>query len=194
MNWKSERIMNSPMLSAYYGGASMIENYYRSQQYAAIEKDLGKEIFDTISQYNELKTYGEGNEYKAFYAQHKAEIKKYYSMKDTWNVLINQQVAKLSAHIPEGQGAGIREDIDVTNIGAQNLANQLQPQQQPTFEDFQTQVPPRLMNLVQDYFANGDQLPESANRQLERVARDMGYNTSDDLLQAIGVSLYQAQP
>jgi hypothetical protein len=194
MNWRSQRIMNSPILSAYYGGASLIENYYRSQQYADIEKKLGKEIFDTLDQYNTLKTYGEPSEYKSFYAQHKAEIKKYYALKDQWNITINQQVAQLSAHMPEGQGASIREDIDTTNLGAQNLANSLQPQQQPTFEDFQNQVPERLMNLVTDYFQNGDRLPSAAETQLSRLAKEMGYGSTDDLLQAIGTSLYQTQP
>jgi hypothetical protein len=194
MNWKSQRIMNSPILSAYYGGASMIENYYRSQQYADIEKKLGKEIFDTLDEYNTLKTYGEPKEYKAYYAQHKAEIKKYYSLKDQWNILINQQVAQLSAHIPEGQDAGIREDIDTTNLGAQNLVGQLQEQPQPSYQDFQNQIPERLMNLVQDYFQNGDRLPSTAETQLGRLANEMGYGSTDDLLQAIGTSLYETQP
>ena len=49
------------------------------------------------------------------------------------------------------------------------------------------------MNLVVDYFEQSEALPESARTQLERLARDMGYYSSDDLLQAIGASMY-AQP
>jgi hypothetical protein len=190
MNWKAQRIMDSPLLSAYYGGASQIEGYYRSQMYGDIEKQLGKEIFDVLDEYNELKTYGEGNEAKQFYNQHKAEIKKYYELRDDWGMRINQQTAALSAHIPEGEDAGIREDIDSTNLGAQQLAENLQEPEQPTFEDFQSQVPERLMNLVTDYFYNSEALPESARRQLDRVAKDMGFQYGDDLLQAIGTSLY----
>jgi hypothetical protein len=190
MNWKAQRIMDSPLLSAYYGGASQIEGYYRSQMYGDIEKQLGKEIFDVLDEYNDLKTYGEGNEAKTFYNQHKAEIKKYYDLRDDWGMRINQQTAALSAHIPEGADAGIREDIDSTNLGAQQLAENLQEPEQPTFEDFQAQVPERLMNLVTDYFYQSEPLPESARRQLDRVAKEMGFQYGDDLLQAIGTSLY----
>jgi hypothetical protein len=190
MNWKAQRIMDSPLLSAYYGGASQIEGYYRSQMYGDIEKQLGKEIFDVLDEYNELKTYGEGNEAKQFYSQHKAEIKKYYELRDDWGMRINQQTAALSAHIPEGEDAGIREDIDVTNLGAQQLAGALEEPEQPTFEDFQQQVPERLLNLVTDYFYQSEPLPESARRQLDRVAKEMGFQYGDDLLQAIGTSLY----
>jgi hypothetical protein len=194
MNWKSERIMNSPILSAYYGGASMIENYYRSQQYADIEKQLGEEIFDVLDEYNDLKTFGEPAEVKTFYNQHRAEIKKYYEIKDAWAITINQQVSQLSAHLPEGEGVSLREDIDVTNYGAQNLAGQLQPEEQPTFEDFQAQIPERLLNLTMDYFYSSEPLPASANKQLERLAREMGYGSTEDLLQAIGSSLYTQNP
>ena len=190
MNWKSQRVMESPLLSSYYGGASMIENYYRSQQYAAIEKELGKEIFDTISEYNDLKTWGDSGEAKAYYNQNKAKIRQYYKMKDDWSILINQQVAQLSAHIPEGEGVSLREDIDVTSVGAQQLAGAIQPEEQPTFEDFQAQVPDRLLNLVVDYFSQSEPIPESAQRQLDRIAKEMGYTYGDDLLQAIGASLY----
>jgi hypothetical protein len=47
------------------------------------------------------------------------------------------------------------------------------------------------MNLTVDYFERSEPLPESARKQLERLAREMGYGTSDDLLQAIVTSLYQ---
>ncbi len=194
MDWKAQRIMNSPLLSSYYGGASQIEGYYRSQMYADIEKQLGKEIFSVLDEYNELKTYSGSSEAKTFYNQHKAEIKKYYQLRDDWSMTINQQTAQLSAHIPEGEDAGIREDIDVTNLGAQQLAGQLQEEAPPTFQDFQQQVPERLMNLVVDYFYSNEALPESAQRQLDRVAKEMGYQYSDDLLQAIGTSLYSQQP
>jgi hypothetical protein len=193
MNWRSERIMQSPLLSSYYGGASMIENYYRSQQYAAIEKELGKEIFDIIAENNDLKTFGEPSEAKAFYNQNKAAIRRYYQMRDEWSMTINQSVAQLSAHIPEGEGVSIREDIDVTSIGAQQLAGAVQEPEAPTFEDFQAQVPERLMNLAVDYFYQNEPLPESAQRQLDRVAKELGFQYGDDLLQAIGTSLYAQQ-
>jgi hypothetical protein len=99
-------------------------------------------------------------------------------------------VAQLASHIPEGEDAGIREDVDVTSVSAQNLVEGLQEPEQPTFEDFQSQVPEKLMNLVLDYYNASEPLPESAQRQLDRVAKDLGYSYGDDLLQAIGVSLY----
>ncbi len=193
MNWRSERIMQSPLLSAYYGGASMIENYNRSKMYDNIEKELGKEIFDTLASYNDLKTWGEGDEAKVFYNQHKAEIKKYYALRDEWQVIINQETARLSSFIPDGQDAGIREDYDPTSLGQQGIVDSLQPEQQMSFDDFSAVIPTRTMSLVQDYMMNGERLPESARRQLERLAGELDYADADDLLQAIGSSMY-AQP
>jgi hypothetical protein len=192
-NWKSERIMGSPLLSSYYGGANMIESYWRSKQYADIESKLGADIFDVISDYNDLKTWGEPSEYKAFYRQHKKEISAYYELKDQWGLTIIQETAKLSAHLPEGQNSGIREDIDVTSPGAMGLANALQPEEQMTYQDFTDVIPDRLMNLVTDFVVGGERLPESAEKQLSRIANELGYNSVDDLIQDIGVSMY-AQP
>jgi hypothetical protein len=71
-----------------------------------------------------------------------------------------------------------------------SLSDELQPEYKPTYDDFAAQIPDRLMNLVQDYMYNGEPLQESARKQLERLAREMGYGSSDDLLQAIGTSMY----
>lgn len=193
MDWKAQRVMQSPLLSAYYGGVSQIEGYYRSQQYKAIENELGEEIFDIIDEYNALKTFGESGEAKSFYNQNKAAIRKYYSLKDDWAVIINQQTARLAAQLPEGQGAGIREDVDVTSPSAQNLVNSLQPEEQPTLQDFEAAIPQNTMSLIYDYYTQGERLPESAQKQLDRIAREMGYEYSDDLLQAVGIAMYETQ-
>ena len=192
MNWKAERVMGSPLLSAYYGGASMIEGYYKSQMYEDIEKKIGADIFDVIDEYNDLKTFGECNEYKRFYAQNKAKIKQYYKMKDAWAIIINQNVARLSAHLPESEGEGIREDYDTTSPGARGLAGSLEGPggERMALEDFRSVIPERLMNLTLDYFYEGKRLPESAERQLSRLAQELGYYDTDELLQAIGTSLY----
>jgi hypothetical protein len=194
MNWKAERVMGSPLLSSYYGGASMIEGYQRAKMYADIEKQVGPEIFDIIDEYNDLKTFGEPSEVKAFSRKYKRQIAQYYDLKDEWTIRINQEVAQLSAQLPEGQGVNLREDIDMTSPMAQSLSGELQPEYQPTYQDFAAQIPDRLMNLVGDYYSQGEPLPESARKQLERLAREMGYGTSDDLLQAIGTSLYTQTP
>jgi hypothetical protein len=193
MDWKAQRVMNSPLLSAYYGGASQIEGYYRSQMYNDIEKKLGKDIFNVISDYNDMKTFGDPGEASKFYSQHKAQIKQYYTIKDSWTYTINQETAKLSAQLPDGKGATIREDFDSTSLSSQNLASSLQ-NNQPTYADFQAQIPDRIMNIVSDYFFNGDKIPTSAEKQLGRLASEMGYSDTDALLQAIGESMYSQVP
>ena len=192
MNWKAERVMGSPLLSAYYGGASMIEGYYRSQMYADIEKKLGKEVFDVIDTYNELKTYATEKETKSFYRQNKKSIEAYYDMKDGWYILIDQKVAELSSKIPEGQGATVRPDIDKTSPTQTTLADAVQPQQQMTYQDFQQEIPANVLNLVQDYIFNGKPIPYSIEKQLGRLAGNLGYANATDLIQGIGTSMYQA--
>ena len=192
MNWKAERVMGSPLLSAYYGGASMIEGYYRSQMYSDIEEKLGPDVFTIIDEYNDLKTYGTEQEYKNFYKQNKRAISAYYDLKDEWYIIIDQNVAKLSANIPEGQGATIREDYDVTSPTQTELVGAVTPQQQMTYQDFQDRIPERVLNLVQDYIFNGQPLPPSVEKQLGRLAGDFGYGNASDLIQSIGTSMYQA--
>jgi hypothetical protein len=189
MNWRSERIINSPLLSAYYGGASMVENYQKSRMYADIEQKVGKDIFDIIDQYNDLKTYGTAAEVKAFNRQYKARINQYYDLKDEWQFTIDQQVAQLGASLPEGQGVQIREDI--RGLGAEQLAGALQGPEQPSYEEFQAQIPEHVLSLVEDYITQGERLPESAEKQLDRLANELGYETGQDLIQAIGISLYE---
>jgi hypothetical protein len=189
MNWRSERIINSPLLSAYYGGASMVENYQKSRMYADIEQKVGKDIFDIIDQYNDLKTYGTPADVKAFNRQYKARINQYYDLKDEWQLTIDQQVAQLGASLPEGQGVSIREDI--RGLGAEQLAGALQGPEQPSYEEFQAQIPEHVLSLVEDYITQGERLPESAEKQLDRLANELGYESGQDLIQAIGISLYE---
>lgn len=191
LDWKSERVMQSPLLSAYYGGANVIESYYRSQMYSDIEKQMGKEVFELVNEYNDIKTYGTPAEIKQFYNQNKAEIKQYYALRDQWQATIDQNVVQLASQIPEAEGATIRPDADLSSLGAQDLAQSLQPEQQMTFEDFQAVVPTHTMNIVQDYLESGEKITESAQKQLERLARELGYADATDLIQAIGVSMYQ---
>lgn len=195
MDWRAQRVMGSPLLSAYYGGASMVEGYYRSKMYADIESKLGSNIFDTISQYNDLKTNATGVEQKAFYRQHRNEINMYYKMKDGWQIKIDQEVAQLSAHMPEGQGAQVRPDYDTTSPTQSQFAQTVQNGNQPgpTIQDFQAQIPERLQGLMNDYIYNGEPLSDPASKQLERIASQMGYQNVNDLLQAYGASLYQGQ-
>jgi hypothetical protein len=194
MEWRQQRIINSPLLSSYYGGASMVENYYRSQMYNDIEQKVGKDIFDIVSDYQDLKTWGSPSEAKTFYRQHKAAISQYYDIKEAWQLTINQETARISAYLPEGEGAGIREDFDSTSVGAQNLADSLQPQEQMTMDDFNAVIPDRLMGLISDYIVNGERLPETAETQLSRIANEMGYQDVDDLLQNVGAAMYSQQP
>jgi hypothetical protein len=192
MDWKAQRVMNSPLLSAYYGGANVIESYYRNQQFADIEKKLGADIFDVMNEYNDLKTWDPA-EAKKLYNANKARIKQYYQMKDEWSVRINQNVAQMASSIPEGINAGIREDVDVTSPIAQNVIGELQPEQQMSYQEFQEVIPPRLLSLAEDYFISGERLPETAEKQLGRIAQEMGYYSVDDLLQAMGTAMY-SQP
>jgi hypothetical protein len=187
MNWKAERVMGSPLLSAYYGGASMVEGYYRSQMYADIEEKLGADIFSVIDEYNDIKTFGSPAEQKTYYAQNKKKIKQYYSLKDEWSITINRNVADITAHLPEGENAGIRDDYDATSPLQNQLAGAVQPQAQQV--DLQRVLDSRIQNLLVDYFQNGEALPESARKQLERLAREYNFYDADDLIQNYGRSL-----
>ena len=144
-----------------------------------------------IGEYNDIKTYGTPAEIKTYYNKNKATIKQYYSMRDGWQLTIDQQVSYMTAAIPEGEGAGIREDIPDNAIGANDLAQAAQPEQQMTLQDFQAAIPSHTLSIVQDYILQGEKIPESATKQLERLAQQLGYYDANELIQAIGISLYE---
>lgn len=188
MDWKAQRIMGSPLLSAYYGGAEQIEGYYRSKMYADIEQKLGADVFDVIDEYNDIKTWGTPAEAKKYQAQHSKQIKQYYDLRDQWYVTIDQETAKIAAGIPDKQNAQIRQDADVTSPMVQDVMNVAQPQQQMSFEDYQNAIPDRVMNFIVDYYQTGNQIPYAAQKQLDRIAREMGTDTQT-LIQNIGISM-----
>jgi len=83
----------------------------------------------------------------------------------------------------------IRPDIDMTSIGQQDLAQGIQGEPQMTIQDWQNIMSPELFRLTVDYIL-GDELTSNAQYKLDRMSNDMGFQYTDDLLQAFGQALH----
>jgi hypothetical protein len=189
MDWKSATTMNDPLLAAYYGGISMVENFYKGNMYKTIEDELGADIWDKWDEYWAIKDAG--GKYKDYWKQH-PELERYTALKDRYNEIIARQISESVKALPEGKAPPLR-DAAPESIGEQDLFNQLTtPVVTPydfTWADWQEQLSPQVSNLVMDYIMHGDDLPRAASASLDDLADELNLASGDLILQLIEDSL-----
>jgi len=196
LDWRAARVMDSPLLSAYYGSLGTIEQYYKSQMRAEVLATVSKDFFDVMEEYYDLQKYGKEGEADRFYNAHKAEFKKYYKLLDKWQAVIDGAISKFSAHIPD-VGAGIRRDFGDAPVGegARSLAEGLAPEPEISIEEWQYRLTPELFRVVADHILNGTPFDYDIRNRLDDIAKyDLGYYDVDALVQAVGKSLYSFSP
>ncbi|HEX7975665.1 MAG TPA: hypothetical protein VF498_14740, partial [Anaerolineales bacterium] len=179
LDWKSARVINSPLLSAYYGGFSTIENYYNGVMYSALDQEYPG-FWDTYDAYQEMKL-SDPKGAKKFYKAH-PELKKYWELKDQYSAVIARETAAAAALLQDPQGAAIRPDASANlSIGQQDALSAIQnPTPTPdryTWQDWQGLMTPALSSLVQDYVYAGKALPSAAETKLDKIASDLGIDT-----------------
>jgi len=189
--------MDSPLLSAYYGSIGAIDQYYKSQMEMEVVRVLGKDFSNILEEYYGMNdTYGMEKDAKAFYKKHKAEFQKYYEIKDAWQAKTNNAIAAFSAHIPD-VNAKIRKDYNsmTAGEGAKSLVEGLTPQREMTALEWQQLLSPEVMRLIADHLMNNTALEYDLREYLDDLAKyTFGYYDADELIQAVGKSLYSFQP
>lgn len=194
MDLRTKAIAATPALNAYYGGIRAVEKYYTMEMYSDLKEQLGSDIFDKFDEYGTLKLY-DPREAAKFYRAN-PQLKQYSELRGEWQNYINQQVARVGSTLRPGQPAQLRpaETTAPPTVGSQAVQNVLQPQPQKTWQEWATIMPEPLTRLVLDYFRTGDEISPAGERYLERLAGDYGFETTDELLQSMGSSLFQSQP
>lgn len=191
-NFKSQSYSTDPVLYKYYGGIEAVEKFYKSQMYAELEKKYGKDISAKWDEYYNLQL-SSTSQAKAYYRAH-PELASYSKEKAKWNEYVLKASARVAAMMPDTTpGIQMRPDAQPSGEMQQNLANAMQPKQEPSWNEWQGVLSEPLQRLVLDYWLNDKKLSSSADSQLNYMAPKYGYKNGDDLLQALGASIYRAQ-
>lgn len=188
MELKRAGIVNGPPeLQAYYSSTSKIQLYYNTLKWNEAKRRFGKEIFNISAGYSLAE---DKDAYKKKYPQ----LEDYWAFNDTFNPTINQKIAELASQIPEGIPATIREDFleGEEGIGAQDLYQDLtSPTPGWTVQDWVNTIGESAMELVVDSLRNNRSLSYRERQQLDRAAERAGLEDSNELIQQVGITMYQ---
>jgi hypothetical protein len=167
MKWKDQTIMFSPTLSAFYTSLDKIEAYYKGEMYAAIEEELGADIWDKWDQYNEAKFVSDA-EARTYWKSH-PELERYMDIKEEWEDLIATNTINVGKLIKPGPGPSVRDvlgEMGIGSEGVQDFANQPAPAISP--ELLQMALGNEAYSLLMD----GKPYPPVLERKLEQMGFD----------------------
>lgn len=190
-DFKNQATTTDPLLYRYYGGIDKLEKFYRGQMYAALDEKYGKDISQKWDEYYALQL-SDPKGAKTYYKQH-PELAAYSKDKSAWNKLIGKQSARVAAMMPDGPAVQVRSDFAPQSATQEALAAAGQPEQVVPWNEWQQVLSEPLQRVVLDYFVNDEKLSSAATRQLDYLAKQYGYKDGDELLNALGVSIYRAQ-
>lgn len=189
MDLRTQAVAQIPQLNAYYGGIRSIEKYYSSLMYADIKAKLGDDIFDKFGELGRLELVSRAE--AAVFKRANPQLAQYGKLKGQWQDRINREIAAVSNMLVPRLPAQQRPDVPQTT-GTQAIQQALSPAPQMTWDQWSRVMPTSLQRIVIDYFSQDKRIPSSAGYYLDRLAGDYGYADQDELLQAVGASLFQA--
>jgi hypothetical protein len=192
---ENEFILNNPMMYEYYGGLSTLEQYQQSKVYDQLEERFG-DIQPIRDRYNELnltnpkaaRQFKKQNPVLDQYSKYKAGLQQESLA----------QLLKFSEHLPDGPELDLRGDFDEAGSPAQeNIAGYAAQQAQglPSPQEFQQALGAPLMGIVSQYYtqlvedSTKARLPYQAENELDYRAGRLGYQSGDDLLRDVLLSL-----
>jgi hypothetical protein len=191
MDFRTDAIMADPLLKKYYGTIETVRSYLRSAMFDAIENAVGSDISQKWNEYFNLKLVDE-KQARAYFKAH-PELVKYIEMRDSYDILISNELANIEKYLPERPYPFMRTDIPQNlTIGQESVMETLRQTGLPeaydySLADWNELRPSQLQNLLRDYAYEGEPLPESAMTALERVAQPLGIDPE------LALSLYERQ-
>lgn len=189
---RSGIMKDDPLLYKYYGGLESVNRFYKSQMYAALDKEFGDDIQMKWNEYyaKQLVSTKDANLYKK---QH-PELAAWSKRKAVYEESILRAGARIASYMPDAPQIQVRPDFQPQGTTQENLQQVAQTAPVHQWADYQKMLgSDALSRLVLDHWLNGDKLSSAAESQLEYLAPKYGYSDGDAFMQAIGISLYQAQ-
>jgi len=195
LDWKQAQIMANPIMSSYYASQSSIEIFFKEKfLYEPARQELGPDIFTKLEIHDRIASIDTASG-KRYWADH-PELRAYRRMQSAAGDAIDAAVAAAVASIPEGMPevyrAGVQPSEETSPSNASEAIDRevaaylggMAPEEvriptpqapvQVSWQQWQGVLGPSLSNLLADYIIQGEPLPESAIKQLERIGEDTG--------------------
>lgn len=178
-------IANNPTLMQYYGGLNTIEAYYNAQMYDKLEKQFGVEVLDAAREYSSSATSKE----------RKAELKDQFNLDEYWDTKSKIKdenlriVVEFGSKLPDSPLPNLRTDTLPENPTQAELAQYAQPQPQVTFDQWSGIIGPEMTDHILGYWNENKNLTSYDKKELDYQAAQYGYQSGDDMLKAILMSL-----
>lgn len=184
------------LLYKYYGGIETLQQHHNGKMYEELDKKFG-DVQPLFDHYYDLQlTDPKGaTKFKKLHPEMDAYNKYKAGLKQDGLAAL----VRFAARLPDGPELDIRPDFDPANPTQQGLSDYTN-QQAPGPQEFQQALGAPLMNIIQIYHADltndpsRAKLPYQADRELDYRAKALGYESGDDLLRAILISMQQGQP
>jgi len=188
LDWQTEVIAATPILTSYYGSINTIDYYYAGK----IRQELFNQFGDLQPIFDEWKMIGavEGSKPAAKYYKAHPELKAYTAAKKELEASVNESVTNIAKNLPEALPATYRQENQAFDPNAQEFEQSqtrtdLQKIITPTKRDYLAELPDYLQRLVIQYLQGGE-LNRDAMSALDFEAERLGLYDANDLLQQIG--------
>ncbi len=184
LDMQNQLIMNTPVLMKYYGGIDTLERYYKGEMYDQLEKQFGADIVEVESQYYNILDAGMR---KTFLAQN-PQLKSYWKEKKKIESDNFRKVIEFGRHLP---------DVDIETRDAtpdspqQEALFDFANTQQRTFQDWQQELGEPITDIIAESWNSGEDVPRIVVDRLNYLSWQYGYNSGEDLLQQILLSMPQ---
>lgn len=188
IDWQTQQVVANPQVYRFYGGLGSLERFHKGRVYAQLDQEFGEGIQATWDQYYDMQMRDPKGASK-FKRAH-PELNAYTQRKKVLMDVAIRNIVNFASVLPEAdEPPTLRTDLPTSLSGGQQgvLDYAAQPPA-PTFEQWAQQMPTETQ-LIAAYWSGEIQLPSAVVNSLEYKARDYGYASGDDLLQAILISM-----
>lgn len=190
MDKRNEFIVSNPLLYEYYGGINVLERYYKSQVYAELAKTYGEGISETQDEYYRLRLIDPAGA-KRFKRAH-PELASYTKDKQKLMNIALRALVEFGSQLPEAERPRLTGNQPANE--QQQAIQQYATQQAPPFSYWAAELP-EVAQIVETTWSAGMDIPYAVRSELDYRAGQYGFESGDDLLQAILLSMGQpAQP
>lgn len=185
LQFQNEMIVNNPLLMKYYGGLDKLERYYTGKMYDTLTEKYGENITILESFYYDLPP----DQRKDFLGQN-PQLKGYWTDKAEIKEENFRNIIKFGTFLKEPSVETYADPQNPTQEDLYNLAN---PQPSMSFGEWQQALGEPMTELIMDYYENGDELPAYAEKNLDYLAGQYGYESGQDMLQDVLISYRSGQ-
>jgi hypothetical protein len=176
LDWQAKTILSDPIMSKYYASINTIESYVKSTMNSALVKKYGQNLIDMVAVYNDMKRNGLDDEAKAL-AKANPEIWNYFDdYYDVWLPLVDSKILELANNLKPGTMTQLMENVsyDTMQQGMQEATKEQKQYYQFTWKEWQDQMSPALARIAEDFIVDGEDINDTSQRALERLADKYG--------------------